>query len=83
MSILERVFAARRRIASVRAEVAVPVRSRDHHFTLPRLSAKDRAILTARDVLKYEHAGITISPSETINLSREFLKALHLPEQQR
>jgi hypothetical protein len=43
-------------------------------------SDKDRAIKTAREVLKYEQAGITITPSETINLAREYLKSLRMSE---
>jgi hypothetical protein len=45
-----------------------------------RSSDKDRAIKTAREVLKYEQAGITITPSETINLAREYLKSLRMSE---
>lgn len=57
-------------------------RTSDTRFELPRMTDKDKAIQTARQVLKYEQAGITITPSETIILAREYLKALHLPERQ-
>jgi type II secretory pathway component PulM len=43
-------------------------------------SSKDLAIEVARMVLKYEQAGVTITPSETILLAREYLRALHLKE---
>lgn len=46
----------------------------------PRSKEIDRAVKVARQVLRYEHAGITISPSDTIVLSREFLRSVHLGE---
>ncbi len=43
-------------------------------------SDKDRAIAVARQVLRYEKAGITITPSETLVLAREFMRALNMRE---
>jgi hypothetical protein len=76
--LLRRHRDASARIDQARAEVERPVNPRFSLSGPP--SDKDRAIRTAREVLKYEQAGITITPSETINLSREYLRALRIPE---
>jgi hypothetical protein len=71
-------------LSSLRRRIEKLERDFAHHDRADELfvrsSNRDRAIKTAREVLKYEQAGITITPSETINLSREYLKALRLSE---
>jgi hypothetical protein len=49
-------------------------------YTPSTPSNKARAIEIARQVLRYEQSGITILPSETIILSREYLRSLGISE---
>ena len=47
---------------------------------VPNLSDKDKAINLARTVIRKKNLNISLSSSESLLMSRELLRALHLDE---